>query len=58
MGAPMIEGKVAIVVIGMTVAMAIGLMLMVGDRVEKCEDAGGVFVSNVCVNPAAIIELK
>ena len=58
MGSPMIVGKVALVVIGMTVAMGLGLMFIVADRVEKCQDAGGVYVSNVCINPAAIIEVK
>ena len=58
MGAPMIVGKVAFVVIAMTVGMALGLMFIVADRVEKCKDAGGVYVSTVCVNPSAIIEVK
>ena len=57
MGSPMIVGKVALVVIGMTVAMGIGLMFVVSDRIEKCKDAGGVYVSNTCINPAAIIEV-
>ena len=59
MGAPMIAGKVAIVTIAMTVTFAIGLIIYQGKIVQKCEDAGGVYVNpTVCINPTSIIEVE
>ena len=58
MGTPMIAGKVAMVAACMTLAFAIWLAVLQSKNIEKCQDAGGVYVSTVCVNPSAIIEVK
>ena len=58
MGAPMIAGKVGLAVAGMTLAFGIWLALLHASIVEKCSDAGGVYVSGACINPAVIIEVN
>ena len=58
MGAPMIVGKVAFVLGIMTLALAIWLALLHASITEKCKDAGGVYVSGACINPAVIIEVN
>ena len=58
MGAPMIAGKVAFVLACMTLALGIWLALLHASITEKCKDAGGVYVSGACINPAVIIEVN